>query len=79
MGDLELKNNDTDVFGRPARTWEYDSQKIGTYMKTELLKQEYTTEVTGRDMYDLLGSNVIDNYTFTISVDGETDPQRSGC
>ena len=73
MGDLELKNNDTDVFGRPARTWEYDSQKIGTYMKTELLKQEYTAKVTGRDMYDLLGSNVIDNYTFTISVDGETE------
>ena len=73
MGDLELKNNDTDVFGRPARTWEYDSQKIGTYMKTELLKQEYTAKVTGRDLYDLLGSNVIDNYTFTISVDGETE------
>ena len=73
MGDLELKNNDTDVFGRPARTWEYDSQKIGTYMKTELLKQEYTAKVTGRDMYDLLGRNVVDTYTFFISVDGETD------
>ena len=72
MGDLELKNNDTDVFGRPARTWEYDSQKIGTYAKTELLKQSYTTEVTGREMFDLLGSNVIDHYTFNISVDGET-------
>ena len=60
------------MFGRPARTWEYDSQKIGTYAKTELLKQYYTTEVTGREMFDLLGSNVIDHYTFNISVDGET-------
>ena len=73
MGDLELKNNDTDMFGRPARTWEYDSQKIGTYAKTELLREEYTTKVTGKNLYDLLGSNVINNYTFYISVDGETE------
>ena len=73
MGDLELNDNALDVFGRPARTWTYDSQKIGTYMKTELLKQEYTTKVTGRNLYDLLGSNVIDTYSFRISVDGETE------
>ena len=73
MGDLELDDNDLDVFGRPSRTWTYDSDKIGTYMKTELLRQEYTTEVTGRDLYDLLGNNVIDTYTFRIAVDGETE------
>ena len=73
MGDLELDDDDLDVFGRPSRTWTYDSDKIGTYMKTELLRQEYTTEVTGRDLYDLLGNNVIDTYTFRIAVDGETE------
>ena len=73
MGDLELDENDTDVFGRPSRTWQYDSQKIGTYAKTELLREEYTTKVTGKNLYDLLGSNVINNYTFYISVDGETE------
>ena len=74
MGDLKLNDDATDVFGRPARYWEYDSEEIGTYAKTELLKQEYTTEVTGRDLYDLLGSNVVDNYNFSIYIDGIDDP-----
>ena len=72
MGDLKLNDNTTDVFGRPARYWGYDGNEIGTYAKTELLKQSYTTEFTGREMFDLLGSNFIDHYTFTISVDVET-------
>ena len=73
MGDLKLDDNETDVFGRPARYWEYDSKEIGTYAKTELLKQSYTTEVTGKDLYDLLGNNVVDNYTFNVAIDGVTD------
>ena len=72
MGDLKLNDNTTDVFGRPARYWEYDGNEIGTYTKTELLRQEYTTKVTGRDLYDLLGKSIIDDYSFDIYVDGET-------
>src|SRR5699024_1825482 len=33
MGDLQLNDNTTDVFGRPARTWEYNSSEIGTYVQ----------------------------------------------
>ena len=72
MGDLKLNDNTTDVFGRPSRYWEYDGNEIGTYTKTELLRQEYTTKVTGRDLYDLLGKSIIDDYSFDIYVDGET-------
>ena len=80
MGDLQLNDNATDVFGRPARYWEYEGAEIGTYAKTELLKQTYTTEVTGRDLYDLLGSATIndEDYTFSISIDGETEENILG-
>ncbi len=78
QGDLELNDNATDVFGRPARTWSYDSKEIGTYAKAELLKQSYTTEVTGRDLYDLLGSNVVDTYTINVAIDGVTDHDING-
>ncbi len=73
MGDLQLNDNTTDVFGRPARYWEYDGNEIGTYAKTELLRQSYTTEVTGRDLYDLLGSNVVDTYDLHVTIDGVTN------
>ena len=73
MGDLKLNDEATDVFGRPARYWEYGGDEIGTYAKTELLRETYTTEVTGRDLYNLLGSATIDDYDFAIYVDGETD------
>ena len=73
MGDLELNDNATDVFGRPSRTWSYDNKEIGTYAKTELLKETYTTKVTGRELYDLLGSNVVDTYNVKVTIDGVTD------
>ena len=78
QGDLQLNDSTHDVFGRPARYWEYDGDEIGTYAKTELLKQSYTTEVTGRDLYDLLGSSTIREYSFNISVDGETEEDVLG-
>ncbi len=78
MGDLKLNDDATDVFGRPARYWEYDGDEIGTYAKTELLRQEYTTEVTGRDLYDLLGKSIIDDYSFDIYVDGEYEENILG-
>ena len=73
QGDLQLNDEATDVFGRPARYWEYDGSEIGTYAKKELLKQSYTTEVTGKDLYDLLGSNIVDTYGFDVTIDGVSD------
>ena len=78
QGDLKLNDNTTDVFGRPSRYWEYEGNEIGTYTKTELLRQEYTAEVTGRDLYDLLGKSIIDDYSFDIYVDGETEKSVLG-
>ena len=71
MGDLKLNDTTTDVFGRPARYWEYQGQEIGTYAKTELLKKSYTAKVTGRDLYDLLGRTTIDEYSLSVYIDGE--------
>ena len=73
-GDLRLNNNDRDSFQRPSRTWEYKGEQIGTYMKKELLDKEYTTKVTGRDLYDELSRNTIETYDFVIAVDGEIEP-----
>ena len=73
MGDLKLEEYAKDDFGRPARYWEYNGEEIGTYAKTELLKQSYTAAVTGRDLYDLLGSTIVNNYSFNIYVDGIDD------
>lgn len=69
-GDLKL-SDDTDVFGRPARYWEYDGKEIGTYVNTDLLVQEYTTKVTGDTLYNLLSRNTVQDYTFDIVIDGE--------
>ncbi len=86
-GDLRLNNSATDAFGRPARYWEYDGTAVGTYAKKELLKAEYTTEVTGKTLYDLLGKDTIDlinggnsntRYTLTVTIDGNenNDPKN---
>ena len=72
-GDLRLNNSDLDCFQRPSRTWEYKGEQIGTYMKKELLRQEYTEKVTGKMLYDLLSKNTIETYDFVIAIDGETD------
>ncbi|MBM6680972.1 S-layer homology domain-containing protein [Pseudoflavonifractor capillosus] len=73
MGDLKLNDNTTDVFGRPARYWEYDGKEIGTYAKRELLKQSYTAEVSSKDLYDLLGKSTLTDYTMDVYIDGEDD------
>ena len=79
-GKLKLNVNARDDFGRPSRRWEFDGKGIGTYAKTELIRQEYTTEVTGKTLYEELGSEVIDSikrggsndYRLYVSIDGET-------
>ena len=69
MGDLQLESDDFDIFGRPARTWNYDGDEIGTYAKTELLKQTYTTGIEGGEVYNDIGAAAAD-YALTYSVDG---------
>ena len=77
-GKLRLNNSATDAFGRPSRHWEYDGKAIGTYMKKELLDKEWTTEVTGKDLYDLLGSDTIKNYDFDVTIDGVSIDEKTG-
>ena len=57
---LEKKTGE-DAFMRPAYTWIYDREEIGTYVDWTLLKETYTDEVTGRDLYDLLGSALLND------------------
>ena len=63
----------TDAFGRPAREWSFKGEEIGTYINRDLLVEVYTEEVTGKDLYELLGKNVVADYDFDIYVDGETE------
>ena len=68
-GDLKL-DAATDVFGRPAYTWEYKSTEIGTYMDDSRMLQEYTAEVTGDMLYNLLTRNTVNTYEMTVVIDG---------
>ena len=73
--DGKLKLTDTiDAFGRPARYWEFDAKAVGTYVKEELIRETYTKKVTGRDLYDLLGSTTIKDYDLDVYIDGVEDP-----
>ena len=67
--DLEL-DADVDAFGRPARAWSWKGDDIGTYVDYSNMVAEYTEKITGRDLYDLLGTRVIDDYDFYVYVDG---------
>ena len=64
---------DADDFDRPAFTWSYKGEEIGTYVDWSLMVQEYTTGVTGKELYNLLTSNIIKNYEFHYYVDGKED------
>ena len=70
MGDLKLDKDTTDVFGRPSRTWSFGGNEIGTYAQKNLMVAEYTTAVTGKDLYDVIGKTAYDNYEFESYVDG---------
>ena len=71
QGDLKLDKDTTDVFGRPARTWSYDGEEIGTFAQKELMVAEYTTSVSGKEMYDAIGKTAFDKYDFESYVDGK--------
>ncbi len=72
-GKLKL-TDDIDAFNRPARNWEFEGKTIGLYAKKELMEMENVGTVTGKDLYDLLGKTVINDYTIEVALDGVTDP-----
>ena len=69
MPKLVLKNA-SDDFDRPAHQWLYNNEKVNSYVDYDLMVAEYTTAIDGRELYDLLGSSIIKDYTTTYYVDG---------
>ncbi len=65
-----VKADDVDAFGRPAYTWSYNSNEIGTYVDYSLLVEEYTTSVTGRDLYNALTASTIRENDLKVYIDG---------
>ena len=65
-----VRKDDNDKFMAPANTWLYNKTEIGTYERTDLLVESYTTGVTGRDAYDLLKSGVISDNDLEAYLDG---------
>lgn len=61
------------MFGRPAHTWSFDGEKIGTYVNYDLMVEEYTTSVSGKELYDVVGKTAFDKYDFSAYVDGKDD------
>ena len=70
--DLALKDT-VDAFGRPAHTWTWKKAEIGTYVDFDKMVAEYTTKVTGEDLYDLLGKTAIEDNALFVYVDGEDE------
>ena len=56
--DLDKNDNDTDDFARPATTWVYDGDKIGTYVDTA--DATYSSNVTLGTIYSDLGMSQAD-------------------
>ena len=68
FSDLKM-NADTDAFGRPAHTWVYAKEEIGTYVNEDERVASYTTGVEGGDVYNDLGSTAA-KYDLTYYVNG---------
>ena len=75
--DLKL-SPDTDDFERPAHTWSWKNREIGTYMNYDELVAEYTTGVTGRDLYDVLTATTIREYDLYAYLDGAKNDGGKG-
>ena len=69
--DLTL-TADEDDFGRPARTWAYNKETVGTFVNYDQLVVEYTVKVTGKTMYTDIGYKNIDDYATYAFEDGVT-------
>ena len=64
------KESTADDFGRPANKWTYKNTDIGTYVDYSLMVAEYTTSVTGKEVYDKVGKTAMDKYDVAAYVDG---------
>ena len=69
--DLTL-TADEDDFGRPARTWAYNKETVGTFVNYDQLVVEYTVKVTGKTMYTDIGYKNIDDYATYAFENGKT-------
>ena len=67
--DLSM-DRDTDDFGRPSYTWAWKNRDIGTYVDYSLMVAEYTTGVSGRELYNVLTASTIRNADLDVYVDG---------
>ena len=63
-------NREADEFERPSHTWIYNGDEIGSYTDYDLQVATYTEAITGRELYDLLGSSTIADYSIAYYVDG---------
>ena len=66
-------DTDFDDFGRPCYTWSYDKKDLGTFAVKDMLEKTYVGKVTGRDLYDLLGKSVVEDYEVFVAIDGVED------
>ncbi|WP_409967027.1 S-layer homology domain-containing protein [Bengtsoniella intestinalis] len=75
---LEKTVDDTDAFGRPAVTWEYDGDDIGTYVDYDNLVESFVGNTTKDDIFEAITEDVYDdldqsddeeNY-LTVYIDG---------
>ena len=64
------KKDDTDAFERPAHTWSLDGKEIGTYVNYDEMVAEYTTGVSGKEVYDVLSATTIRDCEFYSYLDG---------
>ena len=61
---------DSDAFERPATTWAVGNEKVGTYVDYTQMVAEYTTAVSGKELYDAVGKTAFEDYDFYSYVDG---------
>ena len=66
--------SESDDFERPSHTWVYENKELGTYVDYDLLVEKYTEGVSNKTLYDLLGRNNLEDYTFEYYVDGVAYP-----
>ena len=62
--------DDVDAFDRPCNTWINGKETIGTYVDYTEIVAEYTTAVTGKELYDIVGKTAFNDYDFYAYVDG---------
>ena len=71
------KTGGTDSFGRPATTWKFKADEVGTYVDSSKLIQSWTAKAPKGEMYSAIGGSIVDKlnsakngYELTAYVDG---------